>query len=397
MNLTNYDYNATPMAPPGTKIVVHDKSTTRKSWAPHGTDGWYIGPSLHHYRCVKCFMPTTKSVRDADTVVFLPETIPFPETSADEHLKQAATDIIRILTKKQRKTHFPSLEMGDKTRNALLKIAKILNKDEPLPPLEPPTVKTVTFSPDTKTTSTHRVLRRPSSSPTSTVLPSPPPSSSSTTPTVTTPSPPSSTLAATPPKPTVQPTAAPTRVLQPKKIVAAPRVPKGKGKHLTQSSSRAKNKKLLKQLKKAIKAVQQKYQSPTSLPQRKSTRKRTPSSRYTKGYATASTRLLAQHLYEQNSHHFTNNSCPMVNHIYDDNGKRLKIHDLMSDPKTTEVWTRAMSNELGRLAQSNKYGVKSTDTIQFIPRSEVPKNRDVTYANFILDFRPLKSEPNRLD
>ena len=129
MNLTNYDYNATPMAPPGTKIAVHDKPTTRKSWAPHGTDGWYIDPSLHHYRCVKCFMPTTKSVRDADTVVFLPETIPFPETSADEHLKQAATDIIRILTKKKRKTHFPSLEMGDKTCNALLKIVKILNKD----------------------------------------------------------------------------------------------------------------------------------------------------------------------------------------------------------------------------------------------------------------------------
>ena len=55
-----------------------------------------------------------------------------------------------------------------------------------------------------------------------------------------------------------------------------------------------------------------------------------------------------------------------------------------------------MSNELGRLAQSNKYGVKSTDTIEFIPRSEVPNGRDVTYANFILDYRPLKSEPNRV-
>ena len=45
----NYNYNATPMAPPGTKVVVHDKPTTRKSWAPHGTDAWYIGPSPHHY------------------------------------------------------------------------------------------------------------------------------------------------------------------------------------------------------------------------------------------------------------------------------------------------------------------------------------------------------------
>ena len=86
----------------------------------------------------------------------------------------------------------------------------------------------------------------------------------------------------------------------------------------------------------------------------------------------------------------------MVNHIYDDNGKKLKIHDLMTNPETREVWTRAMSNELGRLAQSNKYGVKHTDTIDFIKKSEVPAGRDITYANFILDYRPLKSEPNRV-
>ena len=142
----------------------------------------------------------------------------------------------------------------------------------------------------------------------------------------------------------------------------------------TQASTTAQNKKLLKTLKKAIRAVQQKYQPPAPL--RKSTQHRTPSSRYTKGYATASTRLLAQHMYEQNAQHFDTNACLMVNHIYDDNGKKLKIHDLMSDPSTTNVWTRAMSNELGRLAQSNKYGVKSTDTIEFIPRSEVPTGRD---------------------
>ena len=61
----------------------------------------------------------------------------------------------------------------------------------------------------------------------------------------------------------------------------------------------------------------------------------------------------------------------------------------MNNPETTEVWTRAMSNVLGRLTQSNVYGVKHTDTIEFIKWSEVPAERDVTYANFILDYRPL--------
>lgn len=46
-----FNYNATPMAPPGSPILIHNKPSTRKSWAPHGVEGFYIGPALHHYRC----------------------------------------------------------------------------------------------------------------------------------------------------------------------------------------------------------------------------------------------------------------------------------------------------------------------------------------------------------
>ena len=50
-----FDLNATPLAPPGTKVLVHHKPSHRLSWDPHGQEGFYIGPSLHHYRCVKCY------------------------------------------------------------------------------------------------------------------------------------------------------------------------------------------------------------------------------------------------------------------------------------------------------------------------------------------------------
>ena len=33
--------------------------------------------------------------------------------------------------------------------------------------------------------------------------------------------------------------------------------------------------------------------------------------------------------------------------------------------------------------------------MEFIPKHEVPPNRDVTYANFVFDYRPLKDEPYR--
>ena len=42
----NYDYNAHPMVPPGTKVMVHSKPNNRKSWEYHGKLGWYVGPSL---------------------------------------------------------------------------------------------------------------------------------------------------------------------------------------------------------------------------------------------------------------------------------------------------------------------------------------------------------------
>ena len=87
---------------------------------------------------------------------------------------------------------------------------------------------------------------------------------------------------------------------------------------------------------------------------------------------------------------------PHVQHIYNENGRKMTISELMEDEKTSKIWTKAMSNELGRLAKGNTYGVKFTDTIEFILKSSIPNGRDITYANFILDYRPLKSEPWRV-
>ena len=44
-----FDYNATPLAPPGTKIIAYETPNTIKTWALHGLDGWYIGNVEDHY------------------------------------------------------------------------------------------------------------------------------------------------------------------------------------------------------------------------------------------------------------------------------------------------------------------------------------------------------------
>ena len=49
----NYDYSAHPFAPPGMRILIHNLPAQRKSWDPHASEGYYLGPSLRHYRCYR--------------------------------------------------------------------------------------------------------------------------------------------------------------------------------------------------------------------------------------------------------------------------------------------------------------------------------------------------------
>ena len=70
----------------------------------------------------------------------------------------------------------------------------------------------------------------------------------------------------------------------------------------------------------------------------------------------------------------------------------------MEDPITSEVWTRSMSNELGRLSQG--FGdEKGTDIITWMTTNQIrtiPKDRTVTYTRIFVDYREQKKDPNRV-
>jgi hypothetical protein len=56
----HFDFNRTPLAPPGTLIIAHEKPDQRASWDPHGLDGYYLGPALDQYRCYQVHITKTK-------------------------------------------------------------------------------------------------------------------------------------------------------------------------------------------------------------------------------------------------------------------------------------------------------------------------------------------------
>ena len=52
----HFDFNRTPIAPPGIRVLAHVKPAKRTTWSPHAEDGWYIGPAMESYRCYRIWL-----------------------------------------------------------------------------------------------------------------------------------------------------------------------------------------------------------------------------------------------------------------------------------------------------------------------------------------------------
>ena len=87
-----------------------------------------------------------------------------------------------------------------------------------------------------------------------------------------------------------------------------------------------------------------------------------------------------------------------VQNIFDVNsGKVLKYRQLITNPHYQIVWNTSSANEFGRLAQGIGNRIKGTDTIVFVHKHQVPRERmkDVTYVKFVCELKPNKKEVHR--
>ena len=103
-----FDYNKSPLAPAGTKVLVHEKPKQRGSWDDHGIRGWYIGPEVNHYRCYNCYLPTTHGERTSDTVEFFHHVAPMPQQSSRDQAIQAVRDLIHTIRNPSPASPFPT-------------------------------------------------------------------------------------------------------------------------------------------------------------------------------------------------------------------------------------------------------------------------------------------------
>jgi hypothetical protein len=110
------------MAPPGTRIIAHETLGRRRNWAPHGLDGWYIGPALEYYRCYTVYITKTRGNRIVETVEFSPKIhLPFP--SSQDMATQAAADLTHALLHPQ--PAGPFCQVGNEQIITLKRLASI--------------------------------------------------------------------------------------------------------------------------------------------------------------------------------------------------------------------------------------------------------------------------------
>jgi hypothetical protein len=92
-----FDFNRTPIAPPGIRVLVHARPTERTSWSPHALDGWYTGPALDSYRCYKVWIWETRGERICETISWFPTKVTMPLASSTDLILAGIQDIVRAL------------------------------------------------------------------------------------------------------------------------------------------------------------------------------------------------------------------------------------------------------------------------------------------------------------
>ena len=93
-----YDWNAHPLAPPGTRAVIYEAPANRASWAPRGVDAWYCGPALEHYRCCHFYVPDTRAMRISGTYELYPTHCLLPTLSHLQHTDEVFNELLRSIS-----------------------------------------------------------------------------------------------------------------------------------------------------------------------------------------------------------------------------------------------------------------------------------------------------------
>ena len=380
-----FDYNKMPLAPMGCEAQVHEKTDKRGTWAYHSVDGWYLYTSPEHYRTHACHIKSTRSERLTDTIQLKHKRITNPTITQTDKIMIALADCVKALrgesnhkaTQEMREleqlvktTQHGQSKNDSASHDHIAKAPRNLQppREQALPRVEGPITRSMRNEHQQNEPSLPRVadIASPTQDDSTTAAPRIDRTSTRQSRKAR-----RRRRAAQEAVTNDEPPSANTRSKTAKKTALA--APPSMGTRSKRQSS------LL---------------QPTKVPSRRSKKIELPElaaaawQRRTKKRIRRLTRRITR----------IENEVHQAMAVMDANsGKMLNYRQLMKDPKYRRDWSISSANEFGRLANGVGGRIKGTNTIKFVHKHQVPKERmkDVTYGQFVCTVRPEKAEKNR--
>ena len=107
-------------------MVAFEPPDKLNSWATHGTLRWYIGLTLHHYRCWKIYVTKTAEKQVCDTVKFFPKQFKIPILSSADTETRTPLELTEAL--QHPNSDLPYTPLIDNTITALKELSDIFTK-----------------------------------------------------------------------------------------------------------------------------------------------------------------------------------------------------------------------------------------------------------------------------
>ena len=115
-----YHFDATPIAPPGSEMMLHDKPNQRRSWGFNTKKAWYNGPCFQHYMAFRGILPLTGGERISDTVRFKHHAIAIPQLTPADRILEAARDLDDAIRQLPKRAPIDELQAIELLREVLL-------------------------------------------------------------------------------------------------------------------------------------------------------------------------------------------------------------------------------------------------------------------------------------
>ena len=342
-----YHFDATPIAPPGTQLMMHEKPNRRPTWGPNAKKAWYLGPCFKHYRSVRGFVPSTGGERISDTYRFKHHAIDIPQLTPADRILEAAKQLNDAITQQPKKA-----PMDEITAIELLREILLGEKTTPLPPNSVQRRKTAESAAakegGSKDSTTSKVIEAPSPIPVSKNTPPSPPADDE-----------------------------PNYISDDDDSVVH-------DNHRNRRSKRIMRQQRVDDQHTLHRIVNLVATETATVPDLQVNRKRP--TMHGLGHANEALQM-AEWAYHE---HFAGAIIDEVT------GNSMEYRDLIKNEKLRLIWERSLANEIGRLCTGIR-DIKGTKTIKFIPKSEIPRDRlkDVTYGRIVVSYRPQKLEKHR--